>query len=248
MMDDAEPSPLSGNLFGIDLNGNGHSFAVAGFGHVGVKADGTYNTNVPGGPSGVGASARARFDDSFRWNGWSRNTSLYVESYGQRNTLDMGQIQFLDNSGNFLRDVTLTDGAGDALGSQPAASPEAATSVLFGTGLIVVTILTSRIRKTHARPPISGLVWPHHRWDRRGRDVLHLRYSEQTACFMVWLKWPIGGPSSILARSGNLLKTIDATHPNSGLIFPQVRLWLHGRGGDWRRCRVWGRPRRPAPR
>jgi len=32
-------------------------------------------------------------------------------------------------------------------------------------------------------------------------DVLKIRYSEQTPCFMVWLKWPIGGPSSILTKS-----------------------------------------------
>src|SRR5262249_37759156 len=44
-------------------------------------------------------------------------------------------------------------------------------------------------------------------------DVLHLRNSEQTACFMVLLKRPIGGPSSILIKSGKPLKTVDATHP-----------------------------------
>src|SRR5215471_18423141 len=47
----------------------------------------------------------------------------------------------------------------------------------------------------------------------RGADVLHLRYFEQTACFTVLLKWPIGGASSILTKSGNPLKTVDATHP-----------------------------------
>ena len=31
---------------------------------------------------------------------------------------------------------------------------------------------------------------------------------------MVLLKWPIGGPSSILTKSGNALKTVDATHPD----------------------------------
>jgi hypothetical protein len=29
------------------------------------------------------------------------------------------------------------------------------------------------------------------------RDVLQIQYSEQTPCFMVLLKWLIGGPSSI---------------------------------------------------
>jgi hypothetical protein len=32
-------------------------------------------------------------------------------------------------------------------------------------------------------------------------EVSHLRYSERTACPMVLLKWPIGGPSSILDKS-----------------------------------------------
>jgi hypothetical protein len=50
----------------------------------------------------------------------------------------------------------------------------------------------------------------------RRTDVLHLRYSEQTACFMVLLKWPIDGPSSPLAKSANFFRTVDATHPFSG--------------------------------
>jgi hypothetical protein len=49
-------------------------------------------------------------------------------------------------------------------------------------------------------------------------DVLHLRYSEQMACFMILLKWPIGGPSSILTRSGKSSKTVDATHPDLGVV------------------------------
>jgi hypothetical protein len=31
---------------------------------------------------------------------------------------------------------------------------------------------------------------------------------------MVLLKWPIGGPSGILTKSGKSLKTVDATHPH----------------------------------
>jgi hypothetical protein len=46
----------------------------------------------------------------------------------------------------------------------------------------------------------------------RRTDVLHLRYSEQTPCFMILLKRPYGGPSSTLT-TGNPLKTVDATHP-----------------------------------
>ena len=53
---------------------------------------------------------------------------------------------------------------------------------------------------------------------RFAADVLHLRYSEQTACFMILLKWPVGGPSSILTRSGKSLKTVDATHPQGQLL------------------------------
>jgi hypothetical protein len=37
-------------------------------------------------------------------------------------------------------------------------------------------------------------------------DVLHLRYPEQAACFMVLLKWPIDGLSSILIKSENPLE------------------------------------------
>lgn len=31
---------------------------------------------------------------------------------------------------------------------------------------------------------------------------------------MVLLKWPIGGPSSVLTKSGKSLKTVDVTHPS----------------------------------
>ena len=48
-------------------------------------------------------------------------------------------------------------------------------------------------------------------------DVLHLRYSEQTECFMVLLKWPISGPPNMPTRSGNPLKTVDATDPSGAI-------------------------------
>jgi hypothetical protein len=44
-------------------------------------------------------------------------------------------------------------------------------------------------------------------------DVLHLRYIEQTECFMFLLKCPIDGPSSTLTGCRKRSKTVDATHP-----------------------------------
>jgi hypothetical protein len=60
------------------------------------------------------------------------------------------------------------------------------------------------------------------------RDVLHLRYSKQTQCFMVLQKWPIGRPSSILTKSGNSLETVDATHPYLQRILNGKELLLFG--------------------
>jgi hypothetical protein len=39
---------------------------------------------------------------------------------------------------------------------------------------------------------------------------------------MVLLKCPIGRPSSILVISGNLLKTVDATHPSRHTLITEL--------------------------
>jgi hypothetical protein len=64
-------------------------------------------------------------------------------------------------------------------------------------------------------------------------DVLQLRYSEQTACFMVLLKWPIGGRSSILTKFGKSLKTVDATHPHQGGDQLGLNCVMFGRHTRW---------------
>src|SRR5262245_8940965 len=67
-------------------------------------------------------------------------------------------------------------------------------------------------------------------------DVLYLRYSEQPRCFMVLPKWPIGGHSSMLTKSGKSLKTGWTDTPPSGIsacgwmdvlhFISQRTLWL----------------------
>ena len=60
-------------------------------------------------------------------------------------------------------------------------------------------------------------------------DVLHLRHSEQSLCFMVLLKWPIGGLQHFdPIREILAFKTVDATHPNMEITHASAgasKLW-----------------------
>jgi hypothetical protein len=55
-----------------------------------------------------------------------------------RDTLSVPRIEFLDASGNFVRDVTLMDRLGNVLGAPAAGVPEPATFLLLAAGLIAV--------------------------------------------------------------------------------------------------------------
>ena len=65
-----------------------------------------------------------------------------------KNTLLIPEIQLLDNSGRFVRDITLTDFNGNVLGAQPATVPEARTLVLMGAGLFLVVLVGQPRKRT----------------------------------------------------------------------------------------------------
>jgi hypothetical protein len=66
MRADSEPSPVDGDLSGLDLVGSGSASATVRFGSVGAKTEAT-NTSLVDAP--VNALARATFEDVFVWNG-----------------------------------------------------------------------------------------------------------------------------------------------------------------------------------
>jgi hypothetical protein len=78
----------------------------------------------------------------------------------------------------------------------------------------VTTSLSRNITDTlNVNVPAQASVKDHRTVAERTMDVLHLRYIEQTVCFMFLLKSLIDGPSSTLTRRRNGSKTVDATHP-----------------------------------
>jgi hypothetical protein len=59
-------------------------------------------------------------------------------------TAEITGVEQLDSSGNFLRDITLTDANGNVLGSAPPPVPEPPAFVLIGTGVIAARRLLAR--------------------------------------------------------------------------------------------------------
>jgi len=230
MTGDSELSPVAGNLFGLDdrLIGSGSAFAVARFGSVGAKTEATNTSPVPLFDSGVGASARATFQDVFLWNGGAGKLRFILNLDGSASatgmdpglniagvaatlslsstistdetaigglngpgsiavtidmlpfdgvnftldlrsfvgltefghglsdfmgTLGIERIEQLDGSGNFVRDITLTDIKGNVLGAPPSTVPEPESFVLVGTILVGIRILAgSRRTLGHVHP------------------------------------------------------------------------------------------------
>jgi hypothetical protein len=66
-------------------------------------------------------------------------------------TAQITTVEQLDSSGNFIRNVTLTDNQGNVLGAPQATVPEPASCALAGAGMIAVRILIGAAQRRTAR-------------------------------------------------------------------------------------------------